>query len=167
MKINSLLGALALCAWAATAQAQGVYQPVYSGQATYAVSSQPARLCATPVAYSQPVVQCCQPIVLASSLPQAGTYQTAAYQATAYQPAANYPQGTGQDVGFASNCCTPCVPATYACSPPPVCYPSAPVPVTAYRPYDRTPQIRPGVFGQPSLFVPGQPIRNFFRSISL
>jgi hypothetical protein len=29
------------------------------------------------------------------------------------------------------------------------------------------PQVRPGLFGQPSLYVPGQPVRNVFRFLSL
>lgn len=45
-------------------------------------------------------------------------------------------------------------------------------PVTSYRPITTIPAVPPyrigkGIFGQPKLYVPNQPVRNFFRSISL
>lgn len=45
-------------------------------------------------------------------------------------------------------------------------------PVTSYRPITTSPPVAPyligkGIFGQPKLYVPNQPVRNFFRYMSL
>jgi hypothetical protein len=45
-------------------------------------------------------------------------------------------------------------------------------PITSYRPITTSPAAAPyrigkGIFGQPKLYVPNQPVRNFFRSLSL
>ncbi len=77
---------------------------------------------------------------------------------------ASPPTTVYQPVVSSSNpCCDPCA----TCNP---CQTFAPAPVTTFQPvaacptgFCKNPTLRPGLWGQPSVHIAGQPIRNAFR----
>ena len=127
---------------------------------------------------------CCQPTILrapivldsspASARIQPWPVTTARFEAPeSYAGQVSLPAG----IPNTSRLVLPPPPTTPA-TPPAVIYrgqmtPDARVmPVTSYRPVTTSPavpsyRIGTGIFGQPKLYVPNQPIRNFLRSLSL
>jgi hypothetical protein len=97
-----------------------------------------------------------------------------------YAPAASYAPvttyyargGYGQGVAYNGNpccnpCCNPCA-TSYVSASPQVAY-SAPIgyaPAPAPAAYGPQVGIRRGLLGQPTVYVPGQPIRNLFRFLT-
>jgi hypothetical protein len=156
MKKTTLLTAMVLACCGAAAEAQVYVQP--TGYGTYTVT-QPTY--AAPVSYAPAA-----PV----------SYAPAAYApAAAYAPVTTYYAGNpcGQRVAYnccnacCNPCCNPCA-ATYVSASP--CAPQAVYsPVTcAPAPVACGPQacIRRGLLGQPTVYVPGQPVRNLFRFLT-
>ena len=153
MKKTTLLIALfALFAGAATAKAQVYVRPVccpaaYGDQyaTSYAPSYAPTYSVAQQPVHAAGTTTCCRGNVRA------------------------YYAGNccgGSLVQGCSNCCyaaSPC--AGRAACRPAIAY----QPVAAYGPQPSgcRPYIRRGLLGQPTIYVPGQPLRNFFRFFSL
>ena len=150
------------------AQAQVYVQPAnyyYYPNNAYAANAYPA---------SQPVyTPASQPVYAPASQPAYASASQPVYAPAAYTPVTTYYAGSacGQAVPCSYNCASPC-----ACDPSGGNYAAASpyVPQAVYAPVTYAPapvacgpQIRRGSLGQPTVYVPGQPIRNFFRYFAL
>jgi hypothetical protein len=95
---------------------------------------------------------------LLSAMMVLGTAASALAQAPSYAPV-----GPAQEPVYLS-------PAGPACPPPACCVPvhvhTAYRPLVPLAPMPAQFEIGRGILGQPKLYVPGQPIRNFFRYLS-
>jgi len=150
MKIAAIVATLLLGAGVSTCQAQVVtaYSPI--------ITSTPHTVYYQPQTVGQPV----------NGSPQVVTY----YQGAPYQTATQPQRVTYQPIQRGAGCaCTPAGRTVYS----PVNYqPAGYRTVYAYRPIAPVipmpgeVSVGRGIIGQPTVYVPGQPVRNFLRYLS-